>query len=326
MSADHFYLVRAPAECEGVKDCTNVTLIIIGASHLKRIVGHLAREGISVVDLSHPGWTLTDRNITQVLEGLSKLDNLKNAVAVLDLVSNTSFRYENREDGSLSLPYKHDGTYHLDGRVTTCSLETLHSLLGKASVILDALPGLKICLPPLPRYLDRPCCGAEGHCDGVTDPDHATDLMSKCLSLRRQMRDYVTSKGLEKVWIPDTVRQLVPGVSTTKDIATSYCTLMGIDGVHLTEVGYVKLADVIVDTVHERTIVNSVLSGPSGSSKSYYWRGFSSPVGSVRPKATLTSYKDSHPGAGKWKDPTNRFASPYARGRGHYGPSGRKRN
>jgi hypothetical protein len=321
------YLVRAPAECEGVKDSTNTTIVIIGASHLKRITDKLAREGITVVDLSHPGWTLTDRNIAQVLEDLSKVANLKHAVVVLDLISNTAFRYENREDGSLSLPYKHDDTYHLDGRVTTCTLETLHSLLGKATAIMDAIPGLKICLPPLPRYLDRPCCGAEGHCEGVTDPDHSTELMSKCLALRRQMRDYVTCKGLDKVWVPDTVRQLVPNATTTQELATGYCTILGIDGVHLTDEGYTKLSDVIIETVHERNVVNSVLSGPSGSSKTYYWRGFTSPVGSTRPKASLGNYKDSHPGAGKWKDPTNRFTAPYPRGRGFlHGPSGRKRN
>jgi hypothetical protein len=87
------------------------------------------------------------------------------------------------------------GNYRMDGRVTTCTLETLHTLRSKAQPIMDSLPGHKICIPPIPRYLKTPCCDIEGHCDCITKQDHAVDLMSKSLAIRRKLKEYMIQKG-----------------------------------------------------------------------------------------------------------------------------------
>jgi len=154
-------LVRAPAEGGGgVKDTSSSPVyIVIGASHMRRVVPYLRTSNIEVIDLSVPGWKLNDRNVKQLVDEIGKLGNITNAVGILDLASNTTFRYVNQDDGSLSLPYKHDGKYHMDGKVTICTPDMTQTLLAKAAPLLDAIPGLKICIPPLPRYLTTPCCG-----------------------------------------------------------------------------------------------------------------------------------------------------------------------
>jgi hypothetical protein len=321
-------LVREPAESvEGVKDTpTAPMLIVVGASHMKRVVPHIPDTDYNVVDLSQPGWTATDRNIKQITDDIVKLGDITGAVGILDLVSNTTFRYENSDDGSLTLPYKHDGKYHMDGRVTTCTKESLNSTLAKTLPIFDAIPGLKIVVPPLPRYLQTPCCESEGHCDGIQDADYVTDLMSKTLGVKRQIRDFVVSKGTSNCWVPDVVRQLVPEGTTTQEIGVGFGVHNGPDGVHLMPESYVTLSEILLETVRLRTVANSNIAGKTEKGRSHYWRGFTSPVGSARTKNTAANYKEHHAGGGKWRE--NRFftstTNRSARGRGSApGPSGR---
>jgi len=314
-------LARVPAESEGTKDTptTPIVLIVIGASHMSRIVPHLASRDYEIVDLTHPGWSLTDTNIGRVVDEIKKIECIENAVCILDVVSNTSYRFENREDGSLSMPFKIDGQYHMDGRVTTCTLETLHALMNKAAPIIDALPGHKVCIPPIPRYLRTPCCDVEGHCDGIIEPDHAVDLMSKTLVVRRQLKEYMVQKGIPNAWVPDMLRMVFPTASTTSTLTDQVLTVTHADGVHLVDDGYAMLGNVLLDVVKTRLASNTAVSGESSSGLSrFYWRGFTSPTGSARPKPSVTAYKDSHPGGGKWRaPPTNRqYNNNPVRGRG----------
>jgi hypothetical protein len=325
-------LAREPAECEGTKvtPTTPTTLIFIGASHMKRIVTNLEHTDMQIVDLTHPGWTLTEQNIAKIIEEVGKVDQLGTAIGIIDVMSNTAFRFENREDGTLSPPFKVDGHYHMDGRVTTCTLETLHTLMSKAMPILDSIPGVKICVPPLPRYLKTPCCDTEGHCEGITEGEYALDLMSKTLGLKRQMKDFMVQKGHSTVFVPDISKIVSSDANTTSDIVEKFLTVTSVDGVHLNDDGYATLGSALLKVANERFVVNSAVSGTRGEGKSYYWRGFTSPVGSVRPKTTTSNYKDSHPGGGKWREPPNRFYSSQSAGRGrgkpyaHGAPSGRK--
>jgi hypothetical protein len=327
-------LARAPAECEGSKVTPNApnTLIFIGASHMKRIVSNLEHTNWNIVDLTHPGWSLTEQNIAKVIEELSKVEHIGSAVAILDVVSNASFRFENREDGSLSLPFKVGGHYHMDGRVTTCTLETLNTMLNKARPIFDAIPGTKLCVPPLPRYLRTPCCDAEGHCEGITESDYAVDLMSKTLGLRRQIKEFMVQKGHSTVFVPDTIRLLCPTSTSTSEIVNTFMSFSHSDGVHLLDDGYATLGTALLKVLGERIATNAAVSGKSGEGRSFYWRGFTSPVGSARPKNTTSNYKDSHPGGGKWREPPNRFYSSRSAGRGrgkpyfHGAPGGRNWN
>jgi len=125
---------------------------------------------------------------------------------------------------------------------------------------------------------------------------------------------------------------LVPGINSTAEIGIAMCDLSAEDGVHLIDSGYRKLAETIIDTVHTRTLANSDIAGKSEKGRSFYWRGFTSPVGSARAKNTNFCYKETHPGGGKWKDQQrnknrNLSLNPSARGRGGYpGPSGRNWN
>ena len=150
--------------------------------------------------------------------------------------------------------------------------------------------------------------------------------MSKTLGVKRQIRDFVVSKGTSNCWVPDVVRQLVPECTTTQEIGVGFGAHNGPDGVHLMAESYVTLSEILLETVRLRTVANSNIAGKTEKGRSHYWRGFTSPVGSARTKNTAANYKENHAGGGKWRE--SRFCTTTtnrsARGRGGApGPSGR---
>ena len=295
-------LVREPAEREG-KKVTPITprkIIVIGASHAKRLANSLRAAGYEVTDLSIPGWVPSNTNVAALLDKVTQLGDTSDTATVCDLLSNVSFRYED-EDGNTSVPYKVHGHYHMAGKVTTASQETLQTSLKKVLPVLRKLKGLKVILPPLPRYLRTPCCADPDHCVGIGESDHATELLSKTLDIKKKVRKFDIEQGMQNGWVPDIVRCMWPEVTTTQVLTDCVLEVTGEDGVHLKEAGYEKMSSAIDTIIQERSLAALNVSDPSARRKSFYWRGFESPVGSDREKPCTSSYKSSHPGGGKWK-------------------------
>jgi hypothetical protein len=66
---------------------------------------------------SVPGWTPTSENLKTVADMVEGKAN--DCIAfVFDLLSNSAVRFE-QFDGSMALPFKSNGTFHLGGRVTS---------------------------------------------------------------------------------------------------------------------------------------------------------------------------------------------------------------
>jgi hypothetical protein len=70
-----------------------------------RVAVHLQTLGLSVVDLTVPGWIATADNINSLIVRMSELKITGNFAVVLDLHSNRSFRFL-QFDGTLALPVK----------------------------------------------------------------------------------------------------------------------------------------------------------------------------------------------------------------------------
>jgi hypothetical protein len=82
---------------------------------------------------------------------------------------------------------------------------------------------------------------------------------------------------------------------------------MAADGVHFTPHGYEKIADTVIKVCKTHlekmdSAASFVSAGPVGMQpKSFYWRGFISPGGRLRPAAHVSAFKAAHPGGGgKW--------------------------
>jgi len=92
------------------------------------------------------------------------------------------------------------------------------------------------CLPPLPRYLHKGCCEEEGHCEGVDLPTHAAELLGKCQTVRKNLKEYMVSR-YSGTWVLDTVQQMFPECTNLGSMANGLKTLYARDNVHLTKEG-----------------------------------------------------------------------------------------
>jgi len=311
-------LVRELAEQEGAKENLGdkPAILVLGGSHSRILSAELASRGFEILDLSIPGWTPTDCNIEKLDDSLSKIENIEKYTVVMDFVSNYVFRFE-QMDGQLAFPYKVGGKYHMLSKVSVCNKESLFSVLDKLKNVMGRLPGPKVCLPPLPRYLHKGCCEEEGHCEGVDLPTHAADLLGKCQSIRKYLKEYMVAR-YNGTWVPDTIQQLFPDCTNMGSLANGLKDLYARDNVHLTREGYSKVADIILECIATRFSASVSVSGPQGGPpgekpQAFFWRGFVSPIGSARPKERFFSMKHKRFGGAALRP------NPYSGGRGRGG-------
>ncbi len=102
---------------------------------------------------------------------------------------------------------------------------------------------------------------------------------------RKIIRDYVHCR-IGNIWVPDIVGSMVPDSSTTLAVAISLKGMFAKDGVHLTREHYGKLATLIQGLVESKIAASVSVSGgvaDTRQQKTFFWKGFVSPVGSARP-------------------------------------------
>ncbi len=144
---------------------------------------------------------------------------------------------------------------------------------------------------PIPRFLFNGCCTAQDHCVGTDTADYVNSLLQETLALRGVCKSSIQALGKKNGWVPDLVGNLLPACNGIQEKAVGLTHIMSADGVHFTKHGYEKLAETLVKCckTHLEKFVSaasSVSARPAGSrQKTFYWRGFASPVGGSRPSS-----------------------------------------
>jgi len=156
------------------------------------------------------------------------------------------------------------------------------------------------------------------------------------IALRSICASQLDSMGIQRYQVTDTIPGLLPACTGISEYSMTYRLIEASDGVHLTAEGYCRLASLITKYCeNQNTAGASHLSGPRGQptkgsgtspNSSYFWRGFTSPVGTPRPKNSTARYHLTH-GGGKVKAPgansqAKKFTHPY---RGAHGGGRRGR-
>jgi len=291
-------LAREPAELEGGENTitTPKKIVICGGSNCKRLAADLTTMGVPVIDLCVPGWVPTPANIDKLTAELTEIGKTYEVVLVGDMISNVSFCFE-QLNGTLALPVKSGGKFHMYGKVCIGSKESLVNVLEKIVPVLRSVNGLKIVLPPLPRYLYSPCCQIPGHCEGLQEPGYVPELLCKTRGIRKIIRDHLHTR-VGDIWVPDTVTTLTTDGGVTDPVPDNIRHLFGTDGVHLSRDGATHYADIVKELINEKISAACVVSG-KGAVMEYFWRGFVSPVGSNRPSNQGAFHQNRSFGGGK---------------------------
>ena len=239
---------------------------------------------------------------------LNKKASEQDTAVVFDLGGNFSFRFE-QADGNMALPIWLGGKPHLLGKVGVCGEKPFKDLIAKLLPLLNTNTNQpKIVLPPILRYISGGCCQDATHAGNATEDNHAVTMIGQAqvARLRKVLRGELAGSALVNYWVLDILEDLAPtsagGLAGVEESAFELINLFTGDNVHLTGVGYGRLAVSIprgIDHVAKKRLESECVV--TGELKNFYWRGFVSHKGSSRPKPTQNKLKMR--GRGGWGGP-----------------------
>jgi hypothetical protein len=305
ISPDHL-VPRADASGQDTRILIN-HVVVLGASNAKRLVPVLEGFGLTVTDLSRPGWLATEENIAALINELKKLNLPPGFGVVMDLLGNATFRFE-QFDGSTALPYKDLKGWHYAGRITVCPESNFKQILTALTpIFMSAQDNLKVILPPMPRYISGSCCANLSHGTNVGEEGYGIEILDKLTGLRGLMKKNLKDIGLKNFWLLDGIAAVL-GISPpeirghNRDIVADLSEFIGPDNVHLTDAGKKNVATVI-----GRTLISlrdgklgkdccaiSVSGTGTRVKSSHFWRGFVSPIGSAPAPEQLRKFNNRH--------------------------------
>jgi hypothetical protein len=236
------------------------------------------------------------------------------AVVILDLFGNSVYRWH-QEDGTMALPVKSRNGYHLPGPVGVCEDVTFKKLIETSLPLFEHFSKhRKVVIPPLPRFLFRGCCTDYSHSVNISDEGYTESLLDSVAHLRKNLKLELLARGVEKVWVTECFKDLFPfgtTLGTKKELVELLRDVFAPDGVHLTQESYSYMAQNISSNIVTRLCDNSATEvsasvSVTGAGKTLFWRGFCSPIRSLRIRGITTGNR----GRGG-----NR-PHPYNRGRG----------
>ncbi len=240
-----------------------------------------------MVDLTQPGWLASKENTESLEKKLKEIECNEQSTLVFDLFGNSSFRFE-QFDGSLSMPFKQAGKYHMGGNIAVCPPPVYKRILETTASLLTTHHSSKVILvPPLPRYLFTGCCNQPGHSTNISAPGYSTTLLSDTIGLRNLLKKFVVGLGIKRWLVMDSC--CVADCPATANTATRLGALKKVcaqDGVHFAPDGYHNLVELIVKC-DSLLSVKSVIAAPTAAKQCHYWRGFKSCRGSALGNTSL---------------------------------------
>jgi hypothetical protein len=229
-------------------------IVIVGASHGRRLADLLADTGEETVYVEAPSFRLLNKDVVKLAEDIADAlgeSNSEEAIILLNLVDN-SFFVARCEDGHYIPPHKDNlGHYHIDGEITCAPADTAKQLMINLFPILKKFDEfIKILLVPLPRYLYSACCGDPEHAPNVLAADHVETMMTSLDTTHKMWRGIAFREKIKKLKICNAGRLLADRDQ------------WGDDPVHPLPGGYQKVAKFV--TVGFETLMGGVEAGGSG--------------------------------------------------------------
>ena len=186
---------------------------------------------IPVCDLTEPGWIPTKKAVEEKVAYLTSLEPSPD-VLIIQALDNSSY-YCLNEDGTLTLPVRLGGGYHVTGELRVATKDQSQNTLKLLKPLITALPNAKVILITcLPRYAQEGlgCYKAEGHMVRHSARSYA-DICRDLAALNKTAKSYFLQEHLKNVWVFN------PTTSCNLSQPDAFS-----DPVHLTPAGYENIA------------------------------------------------------------------------------------
>ena len=221
------------------------TYILVGGSHALRTANALARCGKKAIAATVAGWRPTQEMTGQLLRKIERALELcpdkSSVVAVFQMYDNCSY-FARADDGSMAPAKKlSDGKYHMEGASILAPKESQYVLFKKTLPILESVADLrKVVLAPLPRYLEKKCCSSPKHVTNFGEESYKSDLENYLYESKNNLRSFSFRHGIRNVRIIGSWHLL-----------KKMDGIFDADPVHLTNIGYDKLAQGVIEAASE---------------------------------------------------------------------------
>jgi len=143
--------VRTKSDATHAKGKTS-TAILYGNSNIRQCVPALQALGYSVVDRTCIHWDGSDRSIEQISQDVAAHTGADHCCFVFDLLGPSAYRFE-QSDGSLAMPVKIGGGFHLLGEANIADESMIKTFIGRVGPLLTKMAVKPTVLIPPPPSL-----------------------------------------------------------------------------------------------------------------------------------------------------------------------------
>jgi hypothetical protein len=221
------------------------TIVIVGASHAKRLDKALSELEEKTIFIEAPSFRFLQKDVAAMSEAIQEAvgDEIEDKVLLVNAFDNSYF-VAKTEDGHF-IPPRQDssGRYHVDGEISCAPQETAKQMMLNCLPLLKKFAVIpKIVLVPVPRYLYAPCCSDVEHVPNLEDEDHVEKLVGALDSTHKLWRGMLfrermpntkvcnTSKIIsdKAFWGPDPVHPSPEGYNAMgKFVLRGFSTMLG---------------------------------------------------------------------------------------------------
>jgi hypothetical protein len=151
-------------------------VFLIGASHVKRIVGGLVALNQDIVDLSRSGWKADADKLDDMAAKLNQYGLSGSNIVVLVALANNVV-CGTGTSGKLTEHIFIDGKWHILGSLAYEPKSFIRSVLTDiASKLFAGIEPTLLVISPLLRYVTEPCCANKDHVQNISLTDYIAEI------------------------------------------------------------------------------------------------------------------------------------------------------
>jgi len=262
------------------------TAILYGNSNIRQCGPALQALGFKVIDRTGIKWDGSDSAAELIKADVAAHSGMEDAAFVFDCLGQTAYRFR-QPDGSLAMPVKFGGGYHLLGEAAIADDNIVRASIKKLGPVLSGMSSKPtVIVPPLPRYIFGGCCRLKNHSHGSGSGEMAKKMLDQIAHVRRTLKSEIGKQISGKWWLADPLTAM-GGEEGPAGIKPLFAN----DNVHFTGYCYAKIAGEIRDSFRK---IQERSDRPPVKAATYYWHGFVSPNGTPGPRRGAQSGRPAH--------------------------------
>jgi hypothetical protein len=237
---------RLGLDREKVEAVVENEYVVWGSSNGGRLADVMVKMGFKVVKVTEGGWR---PNKVSVAKMMKEMEGKVNPGATLIMMGlDNGMYYGEQEDGGRALPKQgEDKKFHVEGRVEVGTRKQAKGLLGHCLPILDRYErNRKVLLSPSVRWFRRRCCDCEEHCTNFCLAGYRKGMLADLSEVKDAMMELCRDEGMQMYKVMSTCELLGLRAAMEEDEVER---ILGTDPVHMTEDGFVTLAENLIRTL-----------------------------------------------------------------------------